>query len=281
MISVIIPAHNEANVIDATLSELLPGVETGEFEVIVVCNGCIDNTVSKVQAFGGNIKCLETSVASKTNALNLGDEAAGFYPRIYLDADVRLSTDCAIEIAKVLLQGPYLAASPTLWMDYSNTGWVVRSYYEIWQQLPYVQEGMIGTGVFALSEEGRNKFEQFPDIIADDGFVRAMFTSDERVCVDQCNSLVRSPANLASLIKIKKRSRLGRYELAEKFPGLLGNEEKKYGSALKKVIWQPRNWLNLTVYLYVNFMSRILAKKHQRGSGYIGWERDESSRMGK
>ncbi len=85
---------------------------------------------------------------------------------------------------------------------------------------------MIGTEVYALSEKGRKRFDAFPEIIADDGYVRALFKADERTLVDSCYSLVRAPANLASLLKIKIRSRLGRYELKKKFPELLGNEEK-------------------------------------------------------
>ena len=39
LVTVIIPAHNEASVIRRTLSTLLRPASAGEFEVIVVCNG--------------------------------------------------------------------------------------------------------------------------------------------------------------------------------------------------------------------------------------------------
>lgn len=51
---------------------------------------------------------------------------------------------------------------------------------------------MIGTGVFALSRTGRERFNLFPDIIADDGFIRAMFKKEERVSVANCYSMVCS-----------------------------------------------------------------------------------------
>ena len=41
--------------------------------------------------------------------------------------------------------------------------------------LPYVREGMIGVGVYALSEKGPERFAEFPDVIADDGYVRMLF----------------------------------------------------------------------------------------------------------
>lgn len=278
MVSIIIPAHNEEKVIGANLAALMPGVESGLIKVVVVCNGCTDNTALIVRKYGKKITCLETSVASKTNALNIGDNAAHSFPRIYLDADVRLSSESALEIARGLQQDDYLAASPVLRMDYSSASWFVKSYYEIWQQLPYVKEGMIGTGVFALSEKARKRFPEFPDVIADDGFVRSLFTCSERVSIAHCYCLVSSPINMNGLIKIKTRSRLGRYELAEKFPDLLQNEKKSYWAGSIKLLCKGHNWFKLPIYLYVNILTRIRAKRYIQKNGFSGWERDESSR---
>ncbi len=278
MISVIIPAHNEANVIGATLESLFPGVAAGDIEIIVVCNACTDNTVVIVETFGEKVKCIISPVASKTNALNLGDNKASGFPRIYLDADVILSCDAVKIIAGVLQEGKYLAVAPKMRMDFSNTSWVVKSYYEVWQQLPYVQEGMIGTGVYALSKEGKERVGKFPDIIADDGYVRAMFNNKERTSVDNCYSLVRAPANLSGLNKIKMRSRLGRYELAEKFPELLKNEEKNYKFAILKLLSKVSYWVKIPVYVYVNMVTRVRAKKYYQLNKFAGWERDETSR---
>ena len=58
MISVIIPAHNEGKVIAAALKGLAAGAISGELEVIVVCNGCTDNTVGIVASFGSVIRCI-------------------------------------------------------------------------------------------------------------------------------------------------------------------------------------------------------------------------------
>ena len=74
MISVIIPAHNEGSVIARTLQAMTDGAEPGELDVIVVCNGCSDNTSAVARRFGAPVRVVETDVASKTHALNLGDE---------------------------------------------------------------------------------------------------------------------------------------------------------------------------------------------------------------
>ncbi len=276
--SVIIPAYNEEQVIEATLSPFQVAIKDGWLEVIVVCNGCSDNTASIVRAHFPDVICLETSIPSKINALNLGDEAATCFPRIYQDADVVLSLESVGKILKALKSGKYLAASPKMRMIYAGASWSVKSYYEVWRLLPYVKEGMIGTGVFALSKMGRKRFDKFPDVVADDGFVRALFTNQERVSVEDCYSQVRAPLKLSGLIKIKTRSRLGRYELAMKFPELLGNEEKKYHNAITSLLPKLSCWPKMVVYLYVNLLTRFLANRRIKKQGFVGWQRDDTSR---
>jgi len=51
MICVIIPAHNEANVIAKAIRALLPVVILGEVELTVVCNG-ISRLVLQIVAVG-------------------------------------------------------------------------------------------------------------------------------------------------------------------------------------------------------------------------------------
>ncbi|MDX9835206.1 MAG: glycosyltransferase [Desulfobulbus sp.] len=278
MISIIIPAHNEEKVIVATLGELIAGATSGELEVIVVCNGCTDKTVEIVTSFGPAIKCIETDVPSKTNALNLGDMEVSGFPRFYQDADVILSLDAIRQVAQVLRSGHFLAASPQMRMELREASWPVRAYYEVWQQLSYVEEGMIGAGVYALSKEGREKFVKFPQIIADDGYIRTLFQTNERTSVDSCHSLVRAPSTLSGLLKIKTRSRLGWYELKRKFPELMQTEKKHYGNALLGLLSKVHLWSKIPVYLFVNLLTRFRAKKYAQLQGFTGWERDDSSR---
>ena len=70
--------------------------------------------------------------------------------------------------------------------DLTDRPWAVRAFYEVWSKLPYCRSGMIGSGVYALSEEGRRRFGRFPDITADDAFVRLHFKPAERRTVESC-----------------------------------------------------------------------------------------------
>lgn len=278
MISIIIPAHNEETVIAAAIKPLVKAAEKKNIEIIVVCNGCTDKTAQVARSFGEAVKCIETPDQSKTHALNLGDSVAVGFPRIYQDADVVLSFEAIRRVAQVLDTGKFLAAAPAMRMDFKNASWLVRSYYEVWQQLPYVQEGMIGAGVYALSEKGRKCFHTFPDIIADDGYIRALFKTHERTTVDSCHSLVKAPANLVNLLKIKTRSRFGGNELTKKFPELRNNEEKKYGSAFWILFSKIDLWPKIPIYIFINIIVRFRAKKQVYGHQSTVWERDESNR---
>ena len=277
MTAIIIPAHNEAAVIEQTLKGLLRQVSEGD-EVIVVCNGCSDDTAGVARRVASRVTVLETNVPSKTNALNLGDRRARSFPRVYQDADVVLGEGALAEIVRVLESGRWLAVSPDPVMNLDGASWAVRAYYDIWLSLPYCRNGMIGAGAYAMSVAGRARFADFPAVIADDGYVRAMFKEAERSKVEGAHSTVRAPASLAWLVKIKTRSRLGGMELAVKFPGLLSNEVKDYSGALQGMLANPLKWPKVLVYLYVSLVSRILARRRLKDLSGYRWEKDLSSR---
>ena len=217
-ISVVIPAHNEEDVLGRCLNAALQDSRPGELEVVVVCNGCTDRTAEIARGYGDRVSVIETPKPSKTSALNLGDTLVRGFPRFYVDADVMLPVASIRRIATRLADGDTLAASPVMDLDLRGSSLAVRAYYRVWRRLPYVREGMIGVGVYALSEEGRGRFGEFPDVIADDGYVRMLFSPAERTRVDAAPVCVYAPGQLSELVRIKTRSLLGRYQLGSASP---------------------------------------------------------------
>jgi len=278
MSAIILPAHNESGVIADTLASLLRQVEVDD-EIIVISNGCKDETETIARSFEPRITVINTPIPSKVNALNLGDQCARLYPRIYMDADVRLEDGALGMIKKTLAAGHYLAVSPDPLMDLGGSSWAVKAYYDIWLALPFCQSGMIGAGIYALSEEGRKRFDHFPDVIADDGFVRALFKEHERGKVLGAKSIVRAPATLHWLMKIKVRSRLGQMQFANMYPELIKNEQKNHSGGILSALINPFNWPKVMVYLYVSLMSRILARRRLVNIAAYQWEKDISSRQ--
>ena len=107
--SVVIPAHNEASVIERCLSALFTGVASEELDAIVVCNGCTDDTAERARRLPYSVRVLELERAHKPTALRAGDAAAITLPRLYLDADVVLPGESARRVLERLAGGAIAA----------------------------------------------------------------------------------------------------------------------------------------------------------------------------
>lgn len=281
VISIIIPAHNEASVIGRCLKAFLGDANPDELEVIVACNGCVDATAEIARGFGPLVRVLELEAASKIDAINLGDAAAQSYPRFYVDADIEISMQSIRAIAAVLENGEALAAAPTADIQVPAAApWIVKAYYRLWTSLPYVREGMeVGT-VYAVSRKGRARFGRFPDVISDDGWFRLQFAPHERRQVEDARTRIWAPSTYADLIRIKSRHRMGARELRSRFPELFAGRAPvaRYGGALLEILTRPRLWPYFPPYLWINAVSRWRAERQLRRPESYVWERDASTR---
>ena len=277
MISVIIPAHNESSVIARTLKALTANAASDELDIIVVCNGCIDDTAEIARGFGAPVRVIETSIASKAHALNLGDQAARTFPRIYVDADVVLSVEGIRELALALKDQSILATAPTAHYDTSGCSMIVRAFFRVRSYLPSAREGIGGSGVYALSEKARLRFGHFPSITADDGYVRLQFESQERRTLTFVYSTVFAPRTLTALLAQKIRAHYGSYELQKAFPGLWQNRGESNHKSILRLFSRPQLWLSLPIYCFVMGLARRQARKRLERK-QCNWERDNSSR---
>jgi glycosyltransferase involved in cell wall biosynthesis len=277
MPSVIIPACNESDVIGRCISALLGGAQPGEIEVIIVCNGCSDDTANAARRIGGNrVTVVETPVGSKIHALNLGDSVASRFPRFYVDADVVTTLDTIRRLAAALELGT-LAAAPRACIEAGHSSWAVRAFYRINDRLPSSREGIGGSGVYGLSESGRRRFDSFPNLIADDGFVRLQFETGERTTLQDCYSTVFAPRTVRELIRIKTRSHFGTAQLRQMFPDRWSNRGESNKRALLKLFANPLLWPSLLIYTCVKLAARSAAKR-KLAAHDLSWERDDSSR---
>lgn len=277
-ISIIVPAHNEARVIGRCLESMTTDAEPGELEILVVCNGCSDDTADVARRYGPCVQVLESEIASKNAALNLGNQVATGYPRFFVDADIVLPVESIRKVAAVLRGGRIHGAAPRIRVDLENRGWPIRAYYDIWMRTPYVTEGMMGSGVYAISEEGATRFETFPDIIADDAFARLLFSPEERESVGDAWFGMTPPKTLRSLIHINVRRRVGLFEMAEIHPEVTVREAKHQRSALYELLLDPRRWPGMLVYLYAKVACMLLYADKTRRGRQKEWNRDETSR---
>ena len=277
MISIIIPAHNEAAVIARNLQTLLAGAAPDELDIIVVCNGCSDNTAEVARRFAPAVRVLETEAPGKSNALNLGDAIAQSFPRVYLDADVVIGLEVVRSLARRLAKDDIYAVAPTPVLDVTNCSGLVRAYYTVRLRLPSARQGIGGSGVYALSAAGRARFVAFPNITADDAYVRLQFSPTERATIPSVESTVYPPRTLRSLLATRTRVYYGIAELAHRFPEMRANADVSNNRALVGLLKQPTMWPALATYLFVNTIARCRAYSRTNEAA-IKWTHDQSSR---
>ncbi len=272
-ISVVIPAHNEEAVIGRCLSSLLAGAPPRELEVLVVCNGCQDDTAEVARQSAPQATVIEIPVASKVAALNVGDEHAVHFPRFYIDADIELTYLALLSVARVLSEDGILCAAPKPLFDLDARPWAVRAFYTVLQGVPYFSQDMVGTGVYALSEQGRRRFGAFPQLIADDQFVQQLFERGERRAVTNARFVVHPPAHLRGVLAMRARAYRGNRELAQSGLARTGPPPSGLKSVLRRAL-VPADAPAVAVYAGVN----ILAKGWAYGRPSATWERDDSAR---
>jgi hypothetical protein len=277
--SVVIPAHNEAAVIGRLLQELDKGVAPGDLEVVVACNGCSDDTATIARNHGARV--VEVQEASKTAALNAADDIATTFPRAYVDADVLISGLAIVQIAETLSDPRVLCASPAVEVDCRGRPWAVRAYFAMWQRTPYVRERQVGSGVFAMSASGRARFDDFPEVIADDLFARDLFARSERPVVPTDPVVIQAPWTLRALLRRRIRVYVGNLELAAHtgLPPLPGASERS-GPWWRAVVDRPDLAPAALVYAAVNLVARLLATRSIRRAEPIDWGRDSTTRGG-
>lgn len=232
MISVIIPAHNEAPLIGGCLQALLSSDPVPvPVEVIVVANGCTDNTVviardrlDGVRARGWRADVLDLPGLGKPGALNAGDAAARFPARVYLDADVTVSRGLLAALWAVLDRSEPAYASGQVRI----TGQCAasRRYARLWARLPFMSRGVPGCGVYAVNGAGRARWAAFPPVISDDTFVRLHFTPAERhLAAAEYDWPIAE--GIRALVRVRRRQDAGVAEIARDYPALLANDDKQ------------------------------------------------------
>lgn len=269
--SIVIPAHNEAGVIARTLAPLAPLAASGKLDVIVVCNGCSDDTAEMARRFEG-VKVLELQQPSKTAALNAGDAATTRWPRLYLDADVQISPSTVAALLEALSQGRLLAARPAVRLDLQDAHPLIHAYYRARLQLPSTTNGLWAGGVYGLSERGRQRFGEFPDLIGDDLFVDRLFSATEKAVLEvEAPVVICPPRTPRAQLAVLHRVYRGNAE--QNGPGGRSSTGRQTLHELVRSVRGPLSAANALVYL-----GFALAGRRGAGRPGRGWERDESSR---
>lgn len=290
--TVIVPAHNEAQVIARCLDALLADAPVSHaMQIIVAANGCDDRTAEIARSAAPDAVVIELAEGSKPKALNAARAIARHDICLFVDADVACSYSSAAALAQALTQPGVMAASPAIKLDLSRSSALVRSYYRVWLALPYVTDRMVGSGCFGLSKAALAQIGDFPEIIGDDIWIRSQFDRNQRRSVESDDHgepvffLVSPPRSLLDQIRVESRRRIGNGQV----DALLGpsadqsNQSANHRghhsrSDLLAARTRGASWMDLGVYTVAKFAVIARTRWAQwRGQAHR-WERDLAAR---
>lgn len=282
MPSIVIAAHNESAVIGRCLDAILADTDPGEFDIVVAANGCTDDTAA-IAAARPTVRVLDLPDAGKARALNEAERVVNTFPRVYLDADIVLAGAALRRLVDALADASsdgVLAVAPRRVPDIRGRPLPVKGYFAVSRRLPAFQNALIGRGVIVLSEQGRSRFEQFPDLMADDLFLDSLFTEQERRQVDQVDSPVATPLRTGDLVRrlarVRRANAALRSSVTDGDAGR-GVRQPARWSWLTDVVL-PHPWLAPAGACY--FVISILSAVQARRGDASTWDRDESTRTG-
>lgn len=274
--SVVIPAHNEQRTVVRCLDSLLRGVWEDELEIVVACNGCTDDTAEHARTAAPSAKVLELPLPGKDAAMRAGDKVATAFPRLHLDADVVLDGAGVRELVAAVGDGA-LAAAPRRVLVSEGCSWPVRWYYDVWERLPQVRDGLFGRGVVALSEEAQRRLDALPSLLSDDLAASEAFAPHERRVVDAAVVRVHPPRHLADLVRRRIRVVTGNAQ-ADAVGARTSAAVTTWPTLLSVVARRPQLLPKLPVFLAVTAVGRLLARRAIAAGDFSTWQRDESSR---
>jgi hypothetical protein len=271
-LDVVVPAHNEQALIGACLHAVVGDASGLDVRIVVVANGCDDSTVDIARAVGEDaaskagveLVVVELPRAAKPAALNAADDYLRGGPVVYLDADTVLipGTLPALLAAMAAAGGPVMVGPRPVLVRPDDR--LSRGFAAVWSRLPAVQGDVIGSGCYAVNAQGRQRWSEFPDVVADDAYVRSLFTRDERTVVDEGGLLLVLPAG-PELSRVLARWRRGNAELPGSASPAAGGSRNA-----RAVLAAPELWRHVPAFLWVQGTSRL--RRHR------GWARADGVR---
>lgn len=273
-VSVVVPAHNEVAGIRRLLA-MLTGPGGGEVEVIVSCNACTDGTADAAREFP-DVVVVEIGEASKRLAMQAADEVASHEVRAYLDADVGVTRQDLLTLVDAL-DGPTIATGPERRLVLDEASWVVRWYYDVWQQLPQVVAGLFGRGLIVLAPEAHARVSSLPLVMSDDLAISEAFATDERRIVPGTAAVIEAPRTVRDLVRRRTRIATGNSQLDQLGMRTAGARTTP-GDLVRIAFRSPLGVLKVATFAGVTVAGRVLAGRRVRRGDYTTWLRDESSR---
>jgi hypothetical protein len=276
--SVVIPAHNEAASIGRCLRAIRAGTSADALDVVVVCNGCTDETAAVARRADPRARVIEIARPSKSEAVRAGNAATDVFPRVHLDADVEITGTAILELIRPVTDERVLATAPVRVLPRAGCSPWVRWYYDVWEVLPQVEAGLFARGVVVLSAEGQARVDRLaPEMMNDDLGMSDSFSPAERRVVPGAVAVVRPARTVRDLVRRRTRVATGNVQAAR-----MGVRRTTSRTGVRTLVGlasrDPRLVARLPVFLGVYAAAALGARRAVRKGDFQTWQRDESSR---
>ena len=286
--TVIIPAHNEGQVIERCLRAIEADAPASHaMQIIVAANGCTDDTAEIARRTTPDALVIVQEVGSKPLAMNAARALARAPICIFLDADVQCSYRSLLALARVLEEPGVMAASPSIRLDLSRSNALVKSYYKVWMNLPYITDRLVGSGCFGLSPTASEQIGDFPELIGDDILVRSVFSYDERRNVSEDGDgnpvffEVSPPRNLRDQVRVEVRRRIGNQQIDTMLSNDPDATNHRGGHGIQDILRTRQagaSLYDIGVYIAAKVAVIIRAKYSAMRGQKPQWERDLAAR---
>lgn len=225
--SIVIPAYNESKLIAHRIELLANSLPPNCNEVIIVCNGCIDDTegyaqeaINKIEQSHCLFKIESLPLGCKVSALNYGVACSSNKYIVLLDADIDISGfDCAT-LLSALEQKKLMAASPRARFNFEHSSYLVKKFYRCVSQSSYNSTHRIAN-VIALTPHAVEQLFPLPKVIADDAYIQRSIGQSHYQVIEELSYIFHCPKTVLSALKVQTRIIRGNLELKRDFPKLI------------------------------------------------------------
>jgi glycosyl transferase family 2 len=280
-LDVVVPARDEQALLPRCLRALLWDAHDLSLRIVVAANGCADATgaaarrlVPAASELGHELVVLELPLAGKAAALNAASPYTRGCPVVFLDADTVLVPGTLRALAQALAaRAPALLAAPRPLLVRPRTR-AARSYAAVWRTLPAVAGDVIGAGCYAVNAAGRARWSEFPEVVADDAYVRSRFAREERRLAGGA-FLLELPER-RELVRVLSRWRRGNAQLRERF-GVEADPSAGARRNAAHLAARPALWRHLPAFTALTAASRL--RRPRAREAEAAWERADSVRV--
>jgi hypothetical protein len=180
-------------------------------------------------------------------------------------------------LATALDRPGILACGPRRTLDRTGASLPVRWYYDVWERLPAVREGLFGRGVVAVSAQGHRRLAELPPVMADDLAMSAAFDPAERFVVPDAEVVVVTPRRWRDLWNRRVRVATGNSQVRavqERAGAARTGLADLRGIVLQRPTMAPK----VLYYAALAVAARRAARRQISAGDFDTWRRDASSR---